>query len=527
MSQHSLSQPAPAQASSAAKRRSTRIERSIPLIVLGQNHTGEPFMERTAAVTLSKHGCRYPSRFDYGVGTPVTLQLMGSISGDAKPQTVRAIVRSVHPPASLRELQQVGVELETPANVWGIAPAPTDWTDTIKPDLAKSNAAGVNGAPIAAASVLTPQPGTAAGSPAREMNVTKLGGMAPQKPEPKMQDVASFPAPSPLQLAATQVSGATQAKRVVVTPDALISALQGKLQQEAEKAVQAALAKQVNDGIQDALRSIDEARQLNVREVRELIATQVEEVKRSLKEEFAAQLAGELAVQGKAEVDASRGRAAEIEQRLEMQAGELRRGLANAAREYAEKMTREIGAQVPARLSEAVRQATSDFESATAAVVDRRYAQLVDNMQTSAQEALLSLNSRSAELEALAQNAVNSGLEEFRREADRHAKAAVAETQERTVSALAALDSESRAACDARRQALEADVSHSGELAVEEFRTGMKAFLYSCLVAAVDAVDEHSKTTLKELRNEGRRGKPGADAETEIVPNGSTDLLTH
>ena len=507
MSQSSQVNPA-GNLATPTTRRSSRIERSIPLIVLGQNQMGEPFMERTASVTLSKHGCRYPSRFDYGVGTSVMLQLMGSIGGEEKPQTVRAIVRSIHPPASLRELQQVGVELETPANVWGITPAPADWTSTIESNLSTSQLSKV-----------------VASSPEREANVAALGGVAQRKLEPQTQDVASFPLSAPLQQSASRAPETTQAKRVVVTPDGLISALQGKLQQEAEKAVQAALAKQVNDRIQDALRSIEKAQELSVRKVQEIVPTQTEEVRRSLKEEFAAQLAA----QRKAGIESYRGQAEEIAQRLEMQGEELRHELANAAHEYAEKMTREIGAQVPSRLAEAVLHATSDFERETAALVDRRYAQLLDNVQITTQEALLNLNARSAELQAMTQNAVNSGLEEFRRDTERHSKMALAETQERAVSALASLDAESRAACDARRQALEADVSRSGELAVDEFRKGMKAFLYSCLVAAVDAVDEHSKTTLKELQkaNEGLRGKSAADAESEIVPNAGGDLLTH
>ena len=464
-------------------------------------------MERTASITLSKHGCRYPSRHDYGVGTSVTLQLMGSITGDEKPQTVRATVRSIHPPASLRELQQVGVELETPANVWGIAPAPADWTCATGSNLS------------------TPQlPAVVASSPEAGANLAGPGKVVQQKPAPKIQKVAGFPPPSPAQRSAPQVPGAAQVKRVVVTPDGLIAALQGKFQEEAEKAVQAALAKQMNDRVQDTLRSIDEARQLSVREVLELIPAQIEAVKLSLQEESAAQLAA----QSRAEIEAYRGRAEEIAQRLEVQAGELRRELANATQQNLEKMTREIEAHISSRLTEAVRQATADFESAIAAVVDRGYEQLRDNMQMATEEALLNLNAHSSELQALSENAVNSGLEEFRRQTERHAQMAVAETQERAVSALASLDAESRAACDARRRALEADVSHSGELAIEEFRKGMKAFLYSCLVAAVGAVDEYSKTTLKELpkANEGGRGK-SAGAESEIVPNAGSDLLTH
>src|SRR5258708_27241093 len=107
-------------------RRSTRIERSVPLIVFGQNRMGEPFVERTVSTSLNVHGCRYPSRHDYGVGSWVTLQVVG-LNVEPKPPAVRARGRSVHTAQSSRELQQVGVELENPRNVWGIATPPPDW----------------------------------------------------------------------------------------------------------------------------------------------------------------------------------------------------------------------------------------------------------------------------------------------------------------------------------------------------------------------------------------------------------------
>jgi hypothetical protein len=223
----------------------------------------------------------------------------------------------------------------------------------------------------------------------------------------------------------------------------------------------------------------------------------------------------------------------EMAQRLEKQAGELRRELANAAQEYVEKMTREIGSQIPARLNEAMCRATSDFEGATALVVDRRYEQLFENVQIATQEALLKLNARSAEVQALAQSAVNSGMEDFRLETERHMKMALTETKERAVSALSSLDAESRATFDARRRALEAEVSRLAERATEEFRKGMTAFLHSCLASAMGAVDEHSKTTLNGLlkRNgeilERASEKSSNGAESEIVRDASNGLLAH
>ncbi len=68
------------------------------------------------------------------------------------------------------------------------------------------------------------------------------------------------------------------------------------------------------------------------------------------------------------------------------------------------------------------------------------------------------------------------------------------------------LVAESRATYDARRQAIETEAARSAELAAEQFRNGMKTFLYSCLVAAVGAVDEHSKATLDGLPGASQTG---------------------
>jgi len=502
-----VSQWPPGNFVAAGSRRSTRIEKSVPLIVLGQNRTGESFVERTVSVSVNMHGCRYHSRHDYGVGTWVTLQAVGLISSEEKPATVRAIVRSVHPPGSLRELQQVGVELETPANVWGIERPPADWLSAREANVSTTQLAAVI-------------------SPEQESATKKVGLGEMMKPEPKVAEVASFPSPSPAAFRppAPKVTEAPQPARVVVTPDRLISALQGKLQQEAEKAVQAAVAKQVNDVVREALSSIDDARLSSVREVQELFPTRIEAMKLSLKEEST----GEMAAQWKADMEMHRGQAEEMTQRLEKQAGELRSELANA-QEYVERMTREIAPQIPARLKEAVTQATSDFESVTAVVMDRHYERLLENVQILTQESLLKLNARSAEVQALVQSAANSGLEEFRREAE----LALAETKARAVSALSSLDADSRATCDARRQALETEVARSAERETEQFRKGMKAFLYSCLVAAVGAVDEYSKATLDGLlKDDGKtldesRSKSPAHDEDNIMPDTDSSPMTH
>ena len=492
-------------------RRSTRLEKSVPLIVLGQNRMGEPFVERTVAVSLNMHGCRYHSRHDYGVGTWVTLQMVGLISSEEKPATVRAMVRSVQPPGSLRELQQVGVELETPANVWGIVSPPADWLSTEEKNTSTAKLAGV----IASANE----------------SATKKAGEILMTPEPKVSEITSFPSPavsSPPAGPAAKVAEAPRPPRVVVTPDQLISALQGKLQQEAEKAVQAAVTKQVNHVIREAISSIDDARRSSVREMQALFPEQLAAMKLSLKEESAAEMAAEW----QRDMQMYRGQAVEIAQRLEKQADELRRELANA-QAYVDKLTRDVESSLPASLRETVNQATSDFESATAAIADRRHERLLENVQIVTQDALLKLNASSAEVQAFVQSAVNSGLEEIRRETELHVNMTLAETKERTVSSLSSLDAESRTICDARRQELETEVARSAERVAEQFHKGIKAFLYTCLVAAVGAMDEHSKSTLDGiLKDEGKTpdealSRPQVHDEGEIIPGGDGGSVAH
>jgi hypothetical protein len=150
---------------------------------------------------------------------------------------------------------------------------------------------------------------------------------------------------------------------------------------------------------------------------------------------------------------------------------------------------------------------------------------MLENTQAGIQEALLKLDARSAEVQALVQSAVNSALGVFQRQTDQVANAVLTETKERAVSALSSLDAESRATCDARRQALETEVARSAQRST--------AFLYSCLVAAVSAVDEHSKSTLDGLVKDNGKTLFEADGESrtqdegEIIPDPDVDPLTH
>ena len=524
-------------------RRSTRIERSVPLIVFGQTQLGEPFVERTVSTSVNLHGCRYPSRHDYGVGTWVTLQVVG-LNVEPAPPAIRARVRSIHASQSTRELQQVGVELETPANVWGIVTPPPDW-------LGVGEMTGSMPQFTAVAEPELQSSATPIGSKAEEpetRDAEEPDAEEPDAEEPpsvlehKLADVATFPSPSPV---VPKISGPTltegpKGQRVVITPDGLINVLQGKLQQAAENAVQTAIAKQLDEAVRSALSAIDEVKQSSIREVQELFPTRVEAAATGLatKDDIAAVTASIIAAHWKEEMKKYRSQAEELTERLARQATELKREI-DRCQQFLGKINNELEPRVQARLSEAVAYATKAFDGAAARTVDRRYERLLETTQSLLEETLLKLDARSAEAQALVQGAVNSTLANLQRQAESQLNVVLSETKDRAASALSSLDAENRAACEARRQTLEAEVARAAERSTDQFRKGIKAFLYSCLVAAVSAVDEHSKSTLQNLTNDngkslqeghepanGGNGSPSSEGP-EILPAPDIDPFTH
>ena len=108
------------------KRRSMRIVQAVPLTVTGVDALGRPFQERTSSLIINCHGCRYQSKHYVLKNMWVTFEVPHNESG-RDPRSVRARVTWIQRPRTVRELFQIGVELEVPGNVWGIAFPPGDW----------------------------------------------------------------------------------------------------------------------------------------------------------------------------------------------------------------------------------------------------------------------------------------------------------------------------------------------------------------------------------------------------------------
>jgi hypothetical protein len=474
-------------------RRSTRIDRTVPLVVLGQTKTGLSFQEKTSTVSFNLHGCRYPSRHEYPIGASVGLRVLQP-DGESISPVIRAFVKSVHPPSTPRELFQVGVELESPANIWNVTPPPSDWTRLLggngpTASMAAAVAPALEPPAPPAPTALEPQVPPTVFSPAVAPSIAAS--------EPRISQVTAFPSPT----APQRETASAKPERVAITIDQLVAAMQGKLQAAAEKVVQNTLATHLDEAINEALARMEAVRERNLQQLGEFSEQRMESLMRSSREEILGHLEsrlGEVQTRWEEQHNAFRTQAEEIAQRLEKLASDMQRNLAETQK-YIEKATHEIEPQTRGRLDQSLGQATEQFETAADRISDRQLVRVMESTRMVTREAAAQLDARVAESRALMHSAAASTIEEFRRQAEVQVDLAITETTERVRSALSALDAENRVLCDARRRSMVDDVTRTTEQSTEQFRSGIKAFLYSCLVAAVGAVDEHAKSTLDSM----------------------------
>jgi curved DNA-binding protein CbpA len=118
------------------KRRSTRVKTGVFLDIRGTDGDGKSFMERRVTLEVSFHGCRYYSRYSLPANSYVTMEISNKKekSGSAD---VRARVAWCRRSSHLGGLFLVGVEFETPGNIWDIADPPVDWRKPEPPRPAK------------------------------------------------------------------------------------------------------------------------------------------------------------------------------------------------------------------------------------------------------------------------------------------------------------------------------------------------------------------------------------------------------
>jgi tetratricopeptide (TPR) repeat protein len=124
----SMREMTPPISASGAKRRSTRIVHSVPLIVTWTNLHAKTIIEETEAVSINCHGCRYYSRQRPKKNATVIVQVTENKDDEYTTAAgYPARVAWIRKSRRLDGLYQVGAELGTPQNIWDIDEVPEDW----------------------------------------------------------------------------------------------------------------------------------------------------------------------------------------------------------------------------------------------------------------------------------------------------------------------------------------------------------------------------------------------------------------
>ena len=304
----------------AQKRRTTRIVQAVPLTVTGVDALGRPFQERTSTLIINCHGARYQSKHYVLKNMWVTLEVPHNEPGHPA-RSVRGRVTWIQRPRTVRELFQIGIELEVAGNVWGIAFPPGDWFPfpeggaSTPPEIpAPSEIPQAVSEPEDWSTVETPAPpAEAPPAPVREAaqdNVRVLP--LPAGEESSMQvarQVARLVAEAKLQIQAAARESASQAVAAETRP--LLASLQTQLKDAAEKSVAAAAAAQVEKSQQEILQQIQNERDrgmaamlaqlsaeldLRLSEARLQMDSQLGEVERSRRSDFELQVKNQLQV---------------------------------------------------------------------------------------------------------------------------------------------------------------------------------------------------------------------------------------
>jgi hypothetical protein len=419
-------------------RRSTRINSPVRLVIEAKNKMGQSFQEKTSVVSLNLHGCRYRSRHDYSIGMWVTLRLTDP-HGEAELAVLRAQVRSVRAPKNPNELYQIGVELESPANVWGIPAPPSDWEGTFE-----------------AATLLK----------VRRENDLPTAAISEREP------VAAVTTPTPAEQ---------------VLPSQFIPILQ--------KAVRTAVAKQLDASLKEALWKFDEVSRAKMQQAEESLEGRIEMIVYTSRAEVVSRLDSRLAEdqqRWKEQQDAYRSSTQEIADGLEKLGADTRRDLAET-KTFVERAAGELEPRMRDQITACVERASQEFEAAVTRVSDHQLAQLAESALTVTREAALQLETRAAEARLLMESAANR-LQELQLQADAQLKI-VSEANERIISSVAALDAENRVVCQERIRKLEDNLARAADRSTEQFRNGLNSLL-SSLVGTVNTGGEHTESTL-------------------------------
>jgi len=244
----------------AQKRRSTRIEQAVPIIVQGVGAMREPYQEQVSTISISCHGCTYQSKHEVIQGETVYLDIKPPSNGSTNGSTGysgRARVKWAQKAPAKDRAFQIAVELEVFGNVWGVPAPPADW---FPPRIAEMTDAAAAGREL---KLVTRKESQAIAAPEvapdRATRVEKKEVAASSIP-PIAQLMAGFG--DYIQKMASEAAAAA----LVTEKERLLEEVRGQLQNDAAKAIQMVIVASKDVISRQALKEFNEAHEASARQ---------------------------------------------------------------------------------------------------------------------------------------------------------------------------------------------------------------------------------------------------------------------
>ena len=334
-------------------RRSTRIFQMVPVTVSSPNGQADSFRESTSTLAMNCHGCLYPSQYEHRTGSWIVLEIPVRQDG-SRAQSVWGQVRCVRTSLNADRPYLVGIELQTPTNVWGISSPPKDWLQFA--------------APTAQATSLAPGLVHSSATAPPEANAALLESKA----KPKEISAAST--------AIVQPSEASTGSAIGAAREEIKRTFDAKLQQAAEKAVSLALTSQVKIALTQAVKTIETFSQTAVREAERKLWNHHEQLVASEREQLKTSIA----------------EAQEIVARLEQASSEVHLILAEAV-DFLQDTAQRLGKEFSEELKETANRAAANFGENTSRFSEQYLARFAKEVQATADAPLGLLQEKTAE----------------------------------------------------------------------------------------------------------------------------------
>jgi hypothetical protein len=251
----------------AQKRRSSRIEKAVPLAVQGVDAFRAPYREEVTTATISCHGCTYQMKHEVHPGEIVVLDMGQRAKGHSECSS-RARVKWIQKLNTATDpAYDVAVEFETAGNIWGIPSPPEDWF------------------PAQGSKVLEPNPGRELRLITRtepQIGQSRYGGTAPA-PFLKKSDATASLSPwfsdlmgglsSQIQVTVSEIAAVTLANE----KNRMLDEFRVQLQSEAAGTIERVIATSKEELARRALKELNEASETTVRTSHERLLGAIEQ----------------------------------------------------------------------------------------------------------------------------------------------------------------------------------------------------------------------------------------------------------